>query len=76
MAGKILPGDSRLTAHADSQKALAKPFKWDDKNPKNGPTVKQWADAGQDPKSYPPAGYESKSSKEEIAAAIAAYQPK
>lgn len=37
----------------------------------DGPTIKQYVDAGYKAKDYPPAGYESKHSKEEIDKAIA-----
>lgn len=37
---------------------------------KDGPTVAEYAAAGYDPKNYPPAGYESRSTPEEINEAI------
>lgn len=38
----------------------------------DGPTVEEWVIAGYDAEHYPPHGYASKSSAEEIAAAVAA----
>ena len=40
-------------------------------DPDSGPTVEQWVEAGYKAADYPPAGYNSKSSKAEIDAAIA-----
>lgn len=40
----------------------------------DGPTVAQFVTAGYDPSNYPPAGYASRSTPDEIAAAIAAKQ--
>ena len=41
----------------------------------DGPTIEAWVAAGYKASKYPPAGYVSKSSKEEIDAAIAAEKP-
>lgn len=38
----------------------------------NGPTIKEWVDAGYKAADYPPNGYEAKSSPEEIERAVAA----
>lgn len=45
-------------------------------NPNAGPTVEEFVKAGYNPNNYPPQGYNSKSTPEEIAAAIAAYDKK
>jgi hypothetical protein len=42
----------------------------------DGPTVAEYVDAGYQASSYPPAGYASRSTPEEIDAAIAAQKPK
>lgn len=42
---------------------------------KDGPTIEQYVSAGYDPKTYPPSGYESRSTKDEIDAAIAKATP-
>jgi hypothetical protein len=41
-------------------------------DPKTGPTIAQWVAAGYKAANYPPSGYASKSTQEEIDAAIAA----
>lgn len=41
----------------------------------DGPTVAEYVAAGYDPKNYPPAGYESRSTVDEINAAITAKAP-
>lgn len=41
----------------------------------DGPTVADYVAAGYNPANYPPSGYASRSSEEEVAAAIAAWQP-
>ncbi len=41
-------------------------------DPKNGPTVAEWVAAGYPASTYPPTGYESRSTPEEIAAAVKA----
>lgn len=45
-------------------------------DPNSGPTVEAFVKAGYDPKNYPPAGYNSKSTDVEIANAILDYKPK
>ena len=42
----------------------------------DGPTVAEYVEHGYDPKGYPPKGYASKSSEQEIKAAIAKFTPK
>ena len=51
------------------------PSGWNTEAPKlkeDGPTVHEWVAAGYKASTYPPAGYASKSSKEEVEAAIKA----
>lgn len=45
-------------------------------DPDKGPTVAEYVAAGYDPKKYPPQGFNSKSTAEEIAKAIADFKPK
>lgn len=45
---------------------------WPTIDPNSGPTVAEWVEAGYAAKAYPPTGYNSKSSPEEIKAAITA----
>jgi hypothetical protein len=42
----------------------------------DGPTIEEFIAAGYSPDKYPPKGYASKSSEQEIKAAIAAFKPK
>lgn len=42
----------------------------------DGPTVEEFVKSGYDPKNYPPAEYKSKSTKKEIAKAIADFEQK
>ncbi len=42
----------------------------------DGPTVAEYVEHGYDPKNYPPKGYASKSSDEEVKKAIKNYKPK
>ena len=42
----------------------------------DGPTIAEYVEHGYDPKNYPPKGYASKSSDEEVKKAIAAFKPK
>lgn len=73
MAGVIKHNDRQLSAHSESQK-IVKLVGKTDRNA--GPTVEEFVKAGYDPKGYPPTGFDSKSTPEQIAAAIAAYKPK
>jgi len=41
---------------------------------RDGPTVAEWVAAGYSASSYPPTGYQSRSTPEEIAAAVAAQE--
>ena len=47
----------------------------DGSDPDKGPTVQEFVTAGYDPKNYPPQGFNSRSTPEEIAKAIAEYEP-
>jgi hypothetical protein len=40
-----------------------------------GPTIQEWVAAGYSARAYPPTGYEARSTREEIEAAIAAQEP-
>ncbi|MGZ5987405.1 MAG: hypothetical protein ACXWLZ_00010 [Rhizomicrobium sp.] len=44
-------------------------------DPNSGPTIAEWVAAGYKASAYPPSGYASKSTPEEIAAAVAAETP-
>ena len=48
-----------------------KPVTTFSRDPTKGPTVAEWVAAGYSASNYPPTGYEPRSSKEEIAAAVA-----
>ncbi len=42
----------------------------------DGPTVQEWVESDYDPADYPPSGYQSKSTEQEIETAIAVYKHK
>jgi hypothetical protein len=77
MANIIPLGHPNLTAHADAEKRIADAnLEEATLDPKSGPTVEEYVKAGCDPKNYPPTGYKSKSTPEQIEAAIAAFKKK
>lgn len=63
---------ARMAAETPAQVAAEDPPRDDKGLRTDGPTIKEWVDRNYPARNYPPSGYASKSTPEEIAAAVAA----